>query len=116
MTTILVVDDDQDTADLFVYLLQTKGYTALCANSLKEALNMCTAHIDLLITDLFLGDGLGSELLTRLMYLPVTILITGGDDFPSMRYPGFDDYLVKPVDINLFLETVQSCLDLREAA
>ncbi len=116
MKTILIVDDCPDTLDLYSMVLMSKNHIILTALSVQQAVEIAyTKRIDLLVTDLFLGDGLGTELLHLLgKRLPKSvILVTGRDPYPAKRYQGFDDYLIKPVDCDLLVKTVQNCLDLQ---
>lgn len=118
MATILVVDDDPDTVDLYSIVLMAKGHTVLTASSLQTAVQVGYRHkgIDLLVTDLHLTDGKG-DALANLMGKRApkhTILVTGKDPFPSKQYQGFDDYLIKPVDPDLLVKTVENCLKLSE--
>lgn len=115
--TILVVDDDKDTTDLYSMVLMSKGHTVLVATSMQKALEIAYTHrgtIDVLLTDLYLGDGMGNQLLYLMgKKRPKScILITGRDPWPSSRYSEFDDYLLKPVDCDLLIKTVNNCIDL----
>lgn len=119
MSTILVVDDCRDTSDIYGLVLMSKGHTVLVATSVQKAVEIAYTHkgvIDLLLTDLFLGDGLGTELPHLLgKRMPKSaILITGQDPLPSARYPGFDDYLVKPANLDDMVCTVDSCIKLQQ--
>jgi DNA-binding NtrC family response regulator len=119
MSTILVVDDCSDTSDLYGLVLMSRGHTVLVATSIQKAVEMAYTHkgaIDLLLTDLFLGDGMGCELPYLLgKRMPKSaILVTGKDPLPSSRYTGFDDYLIKPVDIDEMVRTVESCIKLHQ--
>lgn len=117
MATILVVDDCPDTSDFFSLVLLSKGHVVFNAESVRDALEVAYTHkgtIDVLLTDLHLSDGLGSEL-THLLgkKAPKTkILVTGRDPYPAKRYDGFDDYLIKPVDIDNMVKTVENCIIL----
>lgn len=118
MSTILIVDDCPDTLDLYSLLLMSKGYSVLVANSLQSAVELAYTNkrVDLLIADLCLGDGLGSELpyLMGKKAPRCHILITGQDPHPAQRFQGFHDYLIKPVDPDNLFKTVQNCLALLE--
>ncbi len=63
--TVLVVDDEEDLRDIMRRMLERKGFQALVAGNPQEAVDTCTRHegeIDLLLTDLSLPGGSGSEL------------------------------------------------------
>jgi DNA-binding NtrC family response regulator len=117
MKTVLVVDDCQDTTDLYGIILMGKGYKVLTANNMQKAVEHAyTNKVDLLLTDLYLGDGMGSEL-AYLMGKRVpksSILITGREEMPSAKFKDFDDYLLKPVDPDTLCKTVDACLKLHQ--
>lgn len=116
MKTVLVVDDCPDTTDLYGIILMGKGYKVLSAQTIQKALELAYTHkVDLLLTDLYLGDGMGNEL-AYLMGKRVpksSILVTGREQMPSATYKGFDDYLLKPVEPDLLCKTVDACLKLQ---
>lgn len=115
MGTILLVDDDQDTVDLYALVLMSKGHQVLCATSIPKAVELAyTKRVDVLVTDLFLGDGMGTDIMRLLSKRApkAGILITGRDPHPARRYPGFEDYLVKPCEPGLLCKTVENCLAL----
>jgi DNA-binding NtrC family response regulator len=119
MSTILVVDDCGDTSDLYSLVLMSRGHVVLVATSVQKAVEMAYTHkgkIDLLLTDLFLGDGMGCELphLLGKRMPKASILITGRDPRPGARYQGFDDYLLKPADPDEMVRTVESCIKLHQ--
>jgi two-component system cell cycle sensor histidine kinase/response regulator CckA len=67
--TVLVVEDDQPTAERLVDALRGHGYTVLAAPSAAEALSVAVHHhgpIDLLITGVMLAGLNGGELAARL--------------------------------------------------
>jgi len=63
--TVLVVEDAEDTRELFAVTLEDAGYRVLCAESVREALALLRAcgAIDAVIADYSLTDGTGAELL-----------------------------------------------------
>lgn len=102
---ILLVDDDADTARVFQHLLRLDG------NQVSLALDVATAvryleseRFDLLITDIELPDGNGLDLLQRARaHGPIKgIVVSGHGEEPhreKARQAGFDEYLLKPVDL-----------------
>ena len=55
MTTILIVDDEQDMRNLINVMLRQSGFQTLQANSGYEALKVVTEHpIDLIILDIMM--------------------------------------------------------------
>ena len=69
--TILLVEDCPDIMELLEFALDGGGYRVLKASSAKQALEIsacCPESIDLLVTDIALGQGAsGRELAERLM-------------------------------------------------
>jgi len=116
MKTILIAEDDCDTANLYSMLLMTQGYIVLVTNSFRQAVEKAFTHkgvIDLLITDLHLGHELPAMLGKKVP--KSTILITGKDPYPAKLYRGFDDYLIKPIYCcELLYKTVDNCLRLHD--
>jgi CheY-like chemotaxis protein len=116
---ILIVDDHEDSAEMLSLLLEGKGHTTRVALDGLSALDVAAAfepHIGLL--DLTLPGMSGYELAERLRAMPRLarmrlVAVTGhGSDAhrARTRAAGFDEHLVKPVDLDLMdavLESVQ---------
>jgi DNA-binding response OmpR family regulator len=114
--TVLVVDDDDDAADLLAFALPRQGFVVTLARSFAEAITALEAGpepekaggppFDVLVADLHLPDGAGYELLQSLSSVerPRVAVIASGADGPSERKlaqdGGFGAHLVKPVDID----------------
>jgi DNA-binding response OmpR family regulator len=67
--TVLLVEADNDNLDLLGAYLELEGATVLRASSLAEALEK-SGPIDVVVSELLLGDGDGFELLRRLREQP----------------------------------------------
>lgn len=104
-TTVLVVDDDQDNAEILEASLDPVAYDITLAGSCSEARDkLATSAYDALVTDYSLGDGNAVELLESLgpARPKVAILVTGygaAEDRERSRAAGFDAHLVKPIDV-----------------
>ena len=63
----LVVDDDPDMLGTLVRCLESDGYEVLAAQSRDEVESIADEAdwIDVLVTDIFLGDGWGGEVAVR---------------------------------------------------
>lgn len=98
--TILVIDDNAEVAELFCTCLRLCGVVAKVARNLQEACDICTHEsIDALLVDFALPDGKGPEILSRLGdKCPKVRLLISGYRISEEQYPGFDEYLMKPVD------------------
>ena len=112
---VLVVDDNQDAADLLAMLLEAAGAEVWVANDGDRALDLATEHRP---TVAFLDIGMpgmngyevAREMRTRFDAPPVLLVALTGwgqeEDRRKAREAGFDHHLVKPVDI----EAVRSIL------
>lgn len=80
---VLVVDDDQDTREMYAMYLSASGMRVLTASSAEAAMTMALEHVpDVVITDFMLGAANGSDLCRRLRqhartaHIP-SLLLTG---------------------------------------
>lgn len=98
--TILVIDDNPEVAELFCTCISLCGMRAIIARNLREACDICIReHIDALLVDFVLPDGRGPDILSRLGdRCPKVRLLISGYRILEEQYPGFDEYLTKPVD------------------
>jgi CheY-like chemotaxis protein len=100
--TLMVVDDIAEHTRLLAMLLQQVGFTTLEADGCDSALNTMNATVDLVITDQFMTDGTGWEVLARIKAgypnVPVMLLSAALPQRPA-GYPAtldFDACLTKP--------------------
>ena len=106
MTTILIIDDDEDMRQTLRLVLEKEGYRLLTASNGKEAEEVCrTDRPGLVITDIIMPDKDGLETITELRksYPEVRIIaISGGgrrvnrDYLPTAQAFGADLVLYKP--------------------
>jgi DNA-binding NtrC family response regulator len=105
MPHLLLVDDDPEALDWLAELAKAEGFTVSTADSLRSArIHMTRLQPDLLLTDLQLPDGQGTELVHDIEKDAPTelVLITGHATVESAvaaLRAGATDYLVKPVDV-----------------
>lgn len=108
VSRVLIVDDNQDAADMLAFVLSARGHETRVAHDGVEALRACadfTPHAAFLDLGLPVMDGY--ELASRLRELPGLerirlIAVTGygqESDRRRTRAAGFQHHLVKPVDI-----------------
>jgi len=114
---ILVVDDDTAMRELMALALSKEGYEVETAASSTAALELITpGAFDLMVTDIYLGDGTGLELLERCHRVcPAArvILVTAHgtvETAASARRLGVFDYLAKPFEIDALVERVRAAL------
>src|SRR5262249_2883131 len=100
---LLIVEDNEELAELLAKGLQTAGYESDVLSTAEEAKSvLSTTHYAALILDLGLPDGDGLTLLREIRNrnnpIPVLVLTARGglnDRVHGLR-SGADDYLVKP--------------------
>ena len=110
---ILVVDDHQDTLDLFAMVLSHENYDVITASTVKQALaHAQREHFDLLVLDYRLPDGSGLELCRNIRETDrsTPILFCSGLSYEENKQEalraGAQGYLVKPVSVAAMRETV----------
>lgn len=104
---ILLVEDQEDTACLFEFVLQKNGYRVIHSNTGEHARRLITtmAPPDVVLLDVLLPDTSGFDLLVHLREqkqwknLPVAMLTTDTDSLDRRRAAllGANDYIIKPV-------------------
>jgi len=103
---ILLVEDHEDTNRSLTNLLRRRGYEVYPAGNVQAALDLSTKkEFDLLVSDLALPDGSGSDLMRTLRASrPLFgIALTGfgmEEDIRRSYDAGFNHHLVKPIDVN----------------
>lgn len=120
---ILLVDDDPTNLLLLEELLISEGYTPLLATSGIEALEIADQSIpDLILLDVMMPEMDGFEICRRLredvrfQTVPVIFLTALNDEQSRLRGLSImgDDYLTKPINIQLLLTKISSLLRLNE--
>ncbi|MCL1038303.1 response regulator transcription factor [Shewanella submarina] len=106
LSTILLVEDEQDLSQLVQLNLNAMGYRVLHASTLQYASQLlATEHIDLLLMDRMLPDGDGLMLCQQIrqqgLAVPI-VLLTAKDseaDVVLGLESGADDYITKPFSV-----------------
>ena len=109
---ILLVEDHPDTCAALEKLLVRRGHLVAAAHTMRAAMEAAArSQFDLLISDIALPDGSGTELMTYLRAISGMrgIAISGfgmnGDINRSLE-AGFAEHLVKPVKIEKLEEAI----------
>ncbi len=108
---VLLVEDHEDTADIFQRLLRRGGHAVQVADSLQSALAVQPDTFDLLLSDVGLPDGSGLDLMRTLRKTGEVkgIALSGygtEDDVRASKEAGFALHLTKPVNFNELLEAI----------
>ncbi|MEJ6574392.1 MAG: MtrAB system response regulator MtrA [Actinomycetes bacterium] len=104
MTLIMVVDDDQDLAEMLGIVLTGAGYEVDLVNRGDEVMPLFTTqNPDLVLLDVMLPGLNGVEvckLIREVSMVPIVMLSARGDkqDVVAGLEAGADDYMVKPFD------------------
>ena len=104
MPTALVVEDDADSRDLLVELVRHEGFRVEGAATLAEArMAIEQEPSDLLLLDMRLPDGTGSDLLASDGKQAGDVIVVTGhasaESALAALQSGAVDYLVKPIDV-----------------
>lgn len=112
---VLIADDEIEFASTLVTRLKLRNFTASMVNSGQATLTAIEQEsFDVLILDLKMPDLDGLEVLARLHEsypLLAVIILTGHGSFEAGRKGmelGAFDYIMKPVDLKLLIEKIES--------
>lgn len=115
--TVLVVEDQEETALLITYLVKSAGYQHKYASNGQEALDLLNDGLrpDLILLDAMMPVMGGYELLEELQKdeslkeIPVVMLtsLDEASDVLTAVKKGAVDYCTKPVDPDDLLATIQ---------
>ena len=110
---VLCVEDDQDSREMVAALLKLAGYDVVEAQNVTQGLSTGRAdNFDLILLDWMFRDGTGIELckMLRSTGAPAPILFYSGvsspDEIERAMRAGAEGFLIKPVPVEEFLQTV----------
>lgn len=116
---ILVIEDEEDIAELIRFNLLREGFRATCANTGEQGLACaCDAPPDLILLDLMLPGANGLEVCRRLKSnddareVPIVIVSARGEegDVVAGLELGAEDYITKPFSPRVLLARVRAVL------
>jgi DNA-binding response OmpR family regulator len=114
--TILLVEDHADSLSALAMLLRREGYEIHVASGVREASAVAAVSgCDLLLADLGLPDGNGTDLMRELKVTRGArgIAISGFTDEPTKREAaaaGFDTFIEKPAVFDSLLAAVRDVM------
>ncbi len=115
-STVLVVDDETNVADLFATWLAME-HDVRTAYSGEEALERVDDDVDVVFLDRQMPGRSGDEVLAQIRERGIdtrVVMVTAVDpDFDIIEKP-FDAYLTKPITGEELLETTQAMLELHD--
>ena len=110
----LVVEDHEDMGLLLLMLLSQHGYDVTLATSLADGIRLLDRPWHAVLSDVGLGDGSGLDIAreARASATPPRRLVAisgygAPADIAASRDAGFDEHLVKPVDLARLLAAVR---------
>ena len=115
---ILIVEDQEDLAELYEATLKKAGYRVRSAYTGEEGIAEFRADgADAVLLDMTLPEMHGSQVLREIRTLnaDVPVIVITGEENEQLREQcerlGAQDYLSKPVDYNLMLGALRRALD-----
>ena len=124
MSLILIVEDNDKNLKLVRDVLQVKGYETLDAGTAEDGLTIARARLpDLILMDIQLPGMNGIDALKALRADPATaaipvIAITASvmqQDQQEIVRAGFNGFIEKPINLRIFLDTVQKATQKEKA-
>jgi DNA-binding response OmpR family regulator len=112
-TKVLVVDDDNDTAELLRIFLEPKNFEVIMANSGDEGIELVrSAMPDIMVIDLLNPGTEGLKILrTVRQFSSIPILILSAVNKPNIAAQalddGADDFLIKPMNSSVFIASIK---------
>ena len=119
MSVILIVEDNEKNLKLVRDVLQVKGYETLEAGTAEDGLELARARApDLILMDIQLPGMNGIDALKALRAEPATaaipvVAITASvmqQDRQQIMNAGFNGFIEKPINLRVFLDTVQKTM------
>ncbi|MCX7998664.1 MAG: response regulator [Leptospiraceae bacterium] len=115
---ILIVDDDDTILESIRTILSNEALNLSFASNGREALELIRKYnYSLLITDLYMPEMDGFELLKKINQMeerPISIVLSASSDIEKvvkLVREGVFDYLVKPIERQKLLESIQKGID-----
>ena len=115
-TTVLVVEDDANVAEVLTRYLRREGYEVTCLDDGLAALELALAEPpDLAVLDIMLPGMTGLELCRRLraeMDVPIIMLTALGEEADRVvgLELGADDYVTKPFGLRELLARIRALI------
>lgn len=123
MAKILIVDDDEQTAQQIASDLKQAGHSCATLDDGASVLNVARkSDLDLLILDVMLPSTSGFEVCRQIrrddkLYMLPILLVSSMDDEAEIRHgleQGADGYVTKPIDSQNFMIRVERMLQVNQ--
>ncbi|MEL6552788.1 MAG: response regulator transcription factor [Cyanobacteria bacterium J06621_11] len=117
MTTILVIEDDENLCETLQLYIERERWRCVVANSAKVGLSQVqSCHPDLIVLDVMLPDAIGFDICKKMRqescFVPVLMLTARIEESDRIRglTVGADDYLTKPFSAKELIARIQALL------
>jgi CheY-like chemotaxis protein len=119
---VLIVEDNPDAAEMLRELLVFHGHLAVVAGDGRDALKLASTFApELVFCDVGLPDidgyalapALRAALAPKWMRLVAVTGYAGAEERARAHAAGFDEHLIKPVDLVTLEEVVERCIAAR---
>ncbi len=122
--SILVVDDEEDIAELVRYNLTSEGYHVICTGSGEDAIRLIhTDGFDLVVLDIMLPGMSGIKVAEtlrsdpKLLNIPIIMLTAKGEESDVVAGLGLaDDYVTKPFSPKILGARISAVLRRKKEA
>ena len=114
--TVLLVDDEEEVADVYALRLETE-YETRVAYGGEDALETIDVDVDVVLLDRRMPDLSGDEVLAKIRekgYDCRVIMLTAVDPGLDILEMPFDDYLCKPVEKEDLVSAIEQQLKIQE--
>jgi DNA-binding response OmpR family regulator len=122
-SSILCVDDNEDTREILTYLLEEKGFAVTACKTLDECLEQARQkHFSVIVLDYHFGDGTSLDVCREIRsHNPATpILFYSGEaretEIQKALEAGGTEYLVKPLGFDELIDKVGKLTRKAESA
>ena len=124
MSSILLIDDEQDILDILQYNLEKEGYKVYCCTNEIDGIAQAKKHKpDIIVLDVMLPGTDGIEVCEVLRRMPelsdtkICFLSARGEDYSQIAGldAGADDYISKPIKPKVFMSRMKALLRRNDA-
>ena len=119
LKTVLIIEDEEDAADMFAEMMRVSGYRVLKTSSSTPALTMMTDEKpDVVILDIMMPEISGLEILRQMrrdpMLASIPVVVVSAKSLPADIKIGMEAgasmYLTKPVGFSELKEAIERAL------
>lgn len=125
-TSVLIVDDNNEIRDFISLVVRNMGYSALSAESGKEALNILKSNPkpDLILLDVIMPEMTGFDVLKKIkedasLRNIIVIMVTGVHHIADKELAftlGASDYIEKPFDTRELIARIKTHINLKKSS